>query len=92
MTNFVVEKVYDTYRIRPETEDWTITTEGSYAVFAARVVGLSYPKYLQYIRDNYNGVIVGKQGYSTIQFKLKKDADRCARFLNERLLIVKENV
>jgi hypothetical protein len=94
MTSFVVQKACDMvkYMIRPDTDDWVIKTEGSYGVFAARVVGLSFAQYLQYIRDNYNGIIVGSQGYSSIQFKNKTDAERCAKFLNERLLIVKENV
>lgn len=94
MTKFIVEQLIDNsgFLIKIDGKDWKITTQGSYAVFEARVVGLSYAKYLQFIRDNYNGTITGKEGYSIVEFKARLDAERCAKFLNERLSIVRRNV
>lgn len=87
MTNFFVCQAMDMkhYMIGLEHPEWNITKEGSYGVFEARVLGLTFAQSLQYIRDNFNGIIRGREGYSHIYFKTKKDAEKLATFLNERL-------
>ena len=65
--------------------------EGSYNVIAARLFGLSYPEYLRYVRENYNGVIMGKGGYSYIIFKNSSDCDKLVKELNRRWdMVLKE--
>lgn len=58
--------------------------KGSYNVIAARLFGLSYPNFLRFAREYYNGTIVGKQGYSYITFKNNSDCDRIVKELNSR--------
>ena len=58
--------------------------EGSYNVIAARLFGLSYPNFLRFAREYYNGTIIGKNGYSYVIFKNSRDCDRIVKELNER--------
>lgn len=87
MTKFFVYQAMDMkhYMIGLEHPEWNIMKEGSYGVFEARVLGLSFAKSLEYIRDNFNGIIKGREGYSYIYFKSKVDAEKLAVFLNKRL-------
>lgn len=64
---------------------------GTFNAIAARLFGLSYPNYLRFMRDNYNGTIIGRQGYSYITFKNSSDCDRAVKELNRRWdIILKE--
>lgn len=56
---------------------------GSYNVLAARILGFTYPDYLRYVRQNFNGELRGKEGYSYCIFKNKKDAMKLALKLNK---------
>ena len=58
--------------------------QGSYNVIAARLFGLSYPNFLRFARQYYNGTIIGKDGYSYVIFKNSRDCDRIVKELNER--------
>lgn len=42
---------------------------GSYSIIGARVLGLSYPNYLRYMRDTYDAEVRGREGYSYLIFK-----------------------
>lgn len=90
MTNFYVFLASDMkhYMVGVEHPDWNITDTGSYGVFEARVLGLSYAQSLEYIRDNFNGILKGKQGYTHVYFKNKSDADKLSSFLNNRLSLI----
>lgn len=57
--------------------------KGSYNVIAARVLGFSYPDYLRYVRDNYNALLKGKEGYSYAYYKNKEDCHRIVVELNK---------
>lgn len=87
MTKFFVCQAMDMkhYMVGLEHPEWNIIKEGSYGVFEARVLGLTFAQSLQYIRDNFNGIIKGREGYSHIYFKSKEDAEKLVIFLNERL-------
>ena len=67
--------------------------KGSFNVIQARLFGLTYPDYLRYVRENYNGTITGKTGYSYITFKNSADCDRLVKELNSRWdKILKERI
>ena len=53
---------------------------GSYSIIGARVLGLSYPNYLRYMRDTYVGEIRGREGYSYLVFK---DQGKCLMAIKE---------
>lgn len=56
---------------------------GSFNIVAARILGFSYPDYLRYVRDNYNAVLKGKQGYSYAIYKDRKDCVAVVTLLND---------
>lgn len=67
-------------------------TDGSYNVYNARIMGLSYASYLQLARDKYNGILRGKgHRYPTVYFKSEEDAKRLARELDNRLTYLISN-
>lgn len=90
MTKFYVYLALDLkhYMVGVEHSDWNIKDMGSYGVFEARVLGISYAKSLEYIRDNFNGILKGKQGYTYVYFKNQSDADKLSKFLNDRLMLI----
>lgn len=55
---------------------------GSLNVVAARILGISYPNYLRYMRDNYAATIRGKNGYPYLVFDTKEDCNEAIKFLN----------
>ena len=65
-----------------------VRTGGTYNAIAARLFGLSYPDFLRFARQNYNGTIIGKDGYSYVIFKNSADCDRIVKELNSRWDIV----
>lgn len=61
-------------------------TDGSYNVYHARIMGLTYASYLRMARDVYGAGLRGKgHKYPTAYFNNKKDAEKLARVLDERL-------
>lgn len=88
--------IYDNtkYMVGPGKEicDTIGYTEGSFAVVASRLFGLSYPDYCRMVRDKYNGVLFGKVGkYFGICFADKKDAENLCKELKRRWNYVKES-
>ena len=53
---------------------------GSYSIIGARVLGLSYPNYLRYMRDTYDAEVRGREGYSYLVFK---DQGKCLMAIQE---------
>lgn len=61
-------------------------TDSSYNIYQARVMGLTYASYLRMARDLFNAEVHGKkQKYPSASFKEKRDAEKLAKILNERL-------
>lgn len=61
-------------------------TDGSYNVYHARIMGLTYASYLRMARDNFNAGLRGKgHKYPTAYFDNRKDAEKLAKVLDERL-------
>ena len=57
--------------------------QGSYNVLQARLLGLSYPDYLQFCRANYNGILRGREGYSYCLYKEKSDCQKVCQLINK---------
>ena len=55
---------------------------GSLIILAARILGLSYPNFLRYCRDNFNATLRGKKGYPTPYWKNRTDAINLIKVLN----------
>lgn len=62
---------------------------GSYNVMGARVLGLEYPDYLRFCRDEHNAILQGKQGYSYPLFKVEKDAQNLIKVLNKQYIEIR---
>lgn len=56
---------------------------GSYNIFAARVLGFTYPDYLRYVRDNFNAALKGREGYSYAVYKNRNDCYDIVKLLNK---------
>lgn len=56
---------------------------GSYNIVAARVLGLSYPDYLRFVRQNYSATLRGREGYSYAIYKNRKDCVAVVTLLND---------
>lgn len=56
---------------------------GSYNIVAARVLGLSYPDYLRFVRQNYSATLRGREGYSCASYKNRKDCVAVVTLLND---------
>lgn len=64
---------------------------GSWSVFEARVMGLSYANYLRMCRDIYGAEIIGKGNkYPTVFFSSKLNAQKLIKVLEKRWNIIKE--
>lgn len=55
----------------------------SYSIAPARVLNMSYPEYLRFARDEYNGTIVGKTGFPIVYFDSKQDIVKLQSLLNK---------
>lgn len=61
-------------------------TEGSYQVFVARLLNLSYADYLRYARDRLGAELVGKRSkYITAYFNRTPEVEMFIRLLNSRM-------
>ena len=61
-------------------------TDGSYNVFNARIMGLTYASYLRMARDLYGAELRGKgHKYPSAYFKNKVDGEKLAKVLDKRL-------
>lgn len=61
-------------------------TEGSYQVFVARLLNLSYADYLRYARDRLGAELVGKKSkYIAAYFDKNQTTDMFIRLLNKRM-------
>lgn len=62
-------------------------TESSYNVIPSRILGLSYPSFLRFVRDKFNAEIDNQSlKYPVAQFNSEKDCQEVCDILNERFL------
>ena len=67
-------------------------TDGSYRVYEARIFGLTFASYLRMVRDIYGAEIVGRGHlYPMVYFDSKEKAEKLAKDLNKRFLIIISN-
>lgn len=74
------------YMIRPIYEKLKIKKigKGNYNILMARILGLSYPKYLRMCRDLYGATLIGKGHAVPIPyFKNKEKAQKLINLLND---------
>ena len=74
------------YTIRPNHEELKLeNTKGSYNIFCARLLGLSYAEYLRFCRDVVGANLVGKGSiYVVPYFKKNAITNQFLRLLNAR--------
>lgn len=61
-------------------------TNGSYAIFPARLLNLSYAQYLRYCRDKIGAELIGKnKRYVTPYFDNSPEAKQLVKLLNARM-------
>lgn len=62
---------------------------GSYGVFAARLLGLSWTDYLRYCRDVWDAELVGRNStYVLAYFPMNEKSEKFRKMLNERLNLI----
>ena len=78
------------YRIIPIHENFHLTyTEGSFAIIAARVLGISFPDYLRLCRDEFGGEIIGKNTmYPVVYFERTEDVRTLLKILNAQANLI----
>ena len=68
------------------TEYFSKGASGSYDVFIAKLLGLSYPDYLRWARDRLGAELIGKnRKYITILFDNNETVQTLIKILNLRL-------
>ena len=66
--------------------------EGSYSVLGARLLGLTYSKYLRFLRDVIGADIVGKNSmYPVAYLKKTEEAQMLVRLLDKRMEAIDKN-
>ena len=78
------------YMVRAHLDEFHLdSTEGSYNVIGARLMGLTYAQYLRMCRDIYGAEIVGKGSvYPFPIFKFSKELEDLIEQLNARANLV----
>ena len=78
------------YMIRADFEKFHLeSTDGTFNVIGARIMGLTYAQYLRMCRDIYGAEIIGKGSlYPYPVFKLSKGLNDLIDQLNERATLV----
>lgn len=78
------------YMIRADLDNFHLeSTEGSYNVIGARLMGLTYANFLRMCRDVYGAEIIGKGSmYPVAYFKLSKGLEDLIDQLNARANLV----
>ena len=76
--------------VRPVHENFHLdSTNGSFNVICARLMGLTYPQYLRMCRDCFGAEIIGKNSnYPVAYFKRSKELDALIDNLNVRANLV----
>lgn len=80
-----VERFDSTYLINFDNLDWAANNNAcgcSFNVLGARLLNLSYPDYLKFLRAS-GGELRGKTGYSYAIFKNKEDCQKICNLLNK---------
>lgn len=82
------------WRIGVDELDWAIGKNScgcSFNVLPARLLQMSYPDYLKYLRAN-GGELRGREGYTFVTFKDKKICEKFCSQLNKEWDRIKEYV
>ena len=94
MNYFIAElsPIHNKYIVLPNHNALKLgPTKGSYAVFGARLFGLTYADYLRMCRDVYHAILVGKKRlYISVLFNTEEEARRLAEELNKRVNFLKK--
>lgn len=78
-----INPLSDKYMIFFGDEVYAYFQDGIYCgYYPARVLGISFPEYLRYCRDECGGTIYGKTGYPYVQYDKKEDAQKICKLLN----------
>ena len=67
-------------------------SEGSYNIVGARVLGLSYPQYLRFLRDEFGAKLKGKVGYSYAIWENEEDCKKAVNEINSHWKKIKDTV
>ena len=99
MKYFKVDKmmssIKDEYGVWMKEEEQMIyyPIQGSFLVLFARIMGLSYPDFLRFVRDTYNARLSGKgHKYISFYFPTKQDAENFANMIDNRYLQLKKEL
>ena len=65
---------------------------GSFNIIASRILGLSYPNYLRYLRDTFSAELRGKKGYPYPIFKERQSCMKVINILNKNWQIVETEI
>ena len=78
------------YIIRPVHDNFYLdSTEGSFNIICARLLGISYADYLRLCRDEFGAEIIGKGAmYPVAYFKLSKELEALIDNLNARANLI----
>lgn len=78
------------YIIRADLDKFHLySTEGSFNIIEARLMGLTYADYLRMCRDVYGAEIIGKNStYPVAYFKPTQDLNNLISQLNERANLI----
>ena len=93
MNIFYIEEHNGKYLVKPNlslTEFNTSKITGSWGVFCARVMGLSYANYLRMCRDMYGAEIVGKNIKYPSAFLSETNAKKLMKVLESRWKEIKK--
>lgn len=61
-------------------------TTGSYAILPARLLGLSYPDYLRFCRDELGALVIGKKmKYPVVYFPMSNELLALQKLLEKRI-------
>ena len=93
MSVFYIEEHNNNFLVKANLMETNLPTSeitGSWGVFCARVIGLTYANYLRMCRDVYGAELIGKgKKYPTAQFSSKNNAQKLIKVLTERSDIIK---
>lgn len=73
-------------------ELYSFCTAGSYNIVGSRVLGLSYPDYLRYLRTNHGATLKGKVGFTYAVWNTEEECKKAVDDLNSHLEPIKKQL
>lgn len=78
---------------KPEIAKQFMPFNGSLNVIHSRIMGMTYPTFLRFVRDTYNARIAGKGHlYPNFYFNTEEDAKNYASMLDKRMLEIMKKI